>query len=110
MRHAGGLSSNGAAATFDDESALARRAIDLLVEHVRLADEREAESVEVELRSAATDWAARAKASQTTLKFRSARDDGTRLLKNFGEDGIGWPTMHSMRSVEQGVRLRARGE
>lgn len=110
VRHGIGFSSNGSASSFDDQSATVQKAIDLLLSHVRLADHREAASVEAELRSAAADWATRAQAPGAVLKYQSSQHPAERLLKNFGEDGIGWATMHSMRSVEQGVRIRPRGE
>jgi hypothetical protein len=110
VRHAVGYSSNSAAASFDDSSSAVQRAIALLVDHIRIADARESVTVEKELRRAATDWAQRARASTGKLKYESAKYPEERLLKNFGESGIGWPTMHSMRSVERGVRIRPRGE
>lgn len=110
VRHGVGYSSNGAAASFDDSSSVVQRAITLLLDHVRIADAREAMAVENELRQAAADWTARAKASGGALKYESTKNPEERLLKNFGETDIGWPTMHSMRSVERGVRIRPRGE
>lgn len=110
VRHAVGYSSNGAAASFDDSSSVVQRGIDLLLDHIRIADVREASAVEKELRRAAADWTGRAKVSAGALKYESSKHPEERLLKNFGEADIGWPTMHSMRSVERGVRIRPRGE
>ena len=36
--------------------------------------------------------------------------NGEALLKDFGERRDGWPTMHSMRSVDRQVRVLAVGE
>lgn len=110
IRHAVGLNANAAAASFDDSSAMARKAVDLILHHVRVADPREADAVESELRAAASDWAGRAAASGLTLKYEDSAAPARRLLKTFGDSDVGWPTMHSMRSVEQGVRIRPRGE
>lgn len=110
VRHAIGFSSNSAASSFDDQSSTVRKAIDLLVAHVGLADPREAHAVEAELRRAASDWAAKARATGGALKYESANRPDERLLKSFGDSGSGWPTMHSMRSVEKNVRIRPRGE
>lgn len=109
VRHAVGWSGNPDAHLFDSASPQVQKAIGLLMDHIRLADPREAAAIEAELRAAATDWANRAKAP-AGLKYESAKDPDERLLKTFGDGGIGWPTMHSMRSVERGVRIRARGE
>lgn len=109
VRHAVGWSGNPDAHVFDSTSPQVQKAIDLLMDHIRLADPREAVAIEAELRAAVTDWANRAKASGA-LKYDSTKDPDERLLKTFGDGGIGWPTMHSMRSVERGVRIRARGE
>jgi len=108
IRHAVGWSGNADASSFHAESPLAEKAIDLILSHVRLADPSEAAAVEAELRDAAEGWMARARVV-TGLKYDS-KDPEERLLKTFGDPGIGWPTMHSMRSVERGVRIRARGE
>lgn len=109
-RHGVGYSSNESAAMFDDESSRIQRAISMIMDHVRIADAREASEVEKELRRAAADWATRAKSDTGNLKYESTKHPEERLLKTFGDSGIGWPTMHSMRSVERGVRIRPRGE
>lgn len=108
IRHAVGWSGNADAQSFDASSPQAQKAIDLLMSHVKLADPDEAWAVEAELRDAAAGWTARAKAPGG-IKYES-KDPNERLLKTFGDRGVGWPTMHSMRSVERGVRIRARGE
>ena len=110
VRHAIGHSSNSDAAYFDDSSATVQKAIDLLLAHIRVSDVREVAAVEKELRDAAAGWTTRAKAAGSQLKYESSKHPEERLLKNFGDSDIGWPTMHSMRSVERGVRIRPRGE
>lgn len=108
VRHAIGWKSNSAAASFDSDSVQVEKAIRLLMSHIRLADAREADAVELELRDAAAGWATRAKSGRLT--YDVSNDSDGHLLKTFGNEGVGWPTMHSMRSVERGVRIRARGE
>ncbi|NHF63841.1 helicase-related protein [Microcella pacifica] len=110
MRHAAGYSKNDDAAAFDETSAFVQKAIGMLMDHIRLADEREAPTIERELRRAAADWNTRAKGSAGDLKYQGSKKTDDQLLKTFGDSGQGWPTMHSMRSVERGVRLRPRGE
>lgn len=110
VRHAIGWSSNDAAGSFNPSSAQVEKAIRLIVDHITVADPREAPEVERELRSAALDWGSRASSRTEPLKYESRRDPEERLLKNFGDPSIGWPTMHSMRSVDKSVRLRPEGE
>lgn len=109
-RHAIGWSGNDAAASFDPSSARVQKAIRLLTEHITIADPREAPDVALELREAAEDWGTFAADPTHPLKYESRRVPEERLLKNFGESGRGWPTMHSMRSVDKEVRLRPEGE
>ena len=109
-RHAIGWSTNAAAASFDVSAVQVEKAIRLLTDHIGVADPREAPEVELELRGAAQDWGAFAAGTATPLKYESRRNPEERLLKNFGESGGGWPTMHSMRSVDKEVRLRPEGE
>lgn len=109
-RHAIGWNTNDCAGHFDASSVQIDKAIRLLVGHISVADPREAPEVERELRSAALDWEARARSRDIPLKYESRRSPEERLLKNFGEPSIGWPTMHSMRSVEKEVRIRPEGE
>lgn len=109
VRHAIGWGSNDAAGSFNPSSIQVEKAIRLIVDHITLADPREAAEVERELRSAVLDWGSRAAGRTESLKYES-RDPEERLLKNFGDPSIGWPTMHSMRSVDKAVRLRPEGE
>lgn len=108
-RHAIGWNTNDAAASFDPASVQVEKAIRALVRHISVADPSEASKIEKELRSDAVDWGIRASNLSTPLKYESKHPD-ERLLKNFGDQGLGWPTMHSMRSVDKEVRLRPRGE
>jgi len=110
VRHAVGLNANDDACQFEASSAGVKKAISLLSKHIFMADQDEAPSVLAELQAAAEDWAYRASASPEPLKYEGPNTADNRLLKAFGESGVGWPTMHSMRSVEQSVRIRARGE
>lgn len=109
-RHAIGWSGNDDAALFDHESIQVSKAITLLLDHIAIADPREARAIKLELGAAAADWGARAKDKRLPLKYQSRRDPKERLLKNFGETTQGWSTMHSMRSVDKSVRIRPIGE
>jgi len=109
-RHAIGWNGNDDAALFDPASVHVEKAIDLLVSHIAIADNREAAAVEQELRNAAIDWGTMAADPANPLKYESRKSPDERLLKNFGDSARGWPTMHSMRSVDKAVRLRPEGE
>lgn len=112
MRHAGGLTHNEDALRFDENSAAVAKAVGLITSHVAIADEREGAIVRAELERAVRDWAQRAQVAQSDgskLKYHS-REAAERLLKQFTEDGVGWPAMNSMRSVDRVVRIRADGE
>ena len=112
VRHAGGLTHNDDARLFDVTSASVKKAIALLSAHVGSADPREAAVVRSELEMAAQDWdqhARKARDDGAKLKYRS-REPSERLLKQFTDEGVGWPTMNSMRSVDRVVRIRADGE
>lgn len=112
VRHAGGLTLNDDARLFDVSSATVKKAIALISAHVGAADPREAAVVRNELELAAEDWdrhARKAREGEANLKYRS-REPSERLLKQFTDEGLGWPTMNSMRSVDRVVRIRADGE
>lgn len=108
-RHAIGLARNDDACLFDPNSAQVGKAIDLLVQHIAIADPRERPGIEQELHDAAADWGRWASNKAVPLKYSSTSPD-ERLLKNFGDPARGWPTMHSMRSVDKAVRIRPQGE
>ncbi|WP_291378170.1 helicase-related protein [Demequina sp.] len=110
VRHGAGWSSNSSAGLFEQGARGVQKALSMLERHITVADPREAADVLSELRAAADDWAARIRSSPTPLKYESRKDVQERLLKSFGDDGPGWPTMHSMRSVDRQVRIRPRGE
>lgn len=112
MRHGAGLRRDGDAGGFDRDGAFAQKAVHLLAEHVGTADPREAEAVRRELLDAVDAWAARVatvRAEGGALRYK-AKDAEQRLLKQYTDSGVGWPTMNSMRSVDHVVRVRAKGE
>jgi len=110
VRHGVGLSENDAAGRYDPDSRGVERAIGLLEKHIAIADPREADAIHKELQAASEAWAARTAESTRPLKYQGRLGDEARLLKTFGDPGSGWPTMHSMRSVDRSVRLRPKGE
>lgn len=109
-RHAIGWSGNDDAALFDPDSVQVDKAVRLLLSHIEIADPREVRAIEIELRGAVTDWGSWAGDKTRPLKYQSRKTPDERLLKNFGDAARGWPTMHSMRSVDKAVRIRPIGE
>jgi hypothetical protein len=111
VRHGVGLRDNADAGNFSLDDVAVRTAIDRLVAVARRSDPDEADATERELRRLAREWQTRAELATTRgerLLYESR--DLPALLKNFGERGGGWPTMHSMRSVDRQVRVLAMGE
>ena len=112
VRHGGNLAANDDAALFDPESAMVRKAVAILKQHVAVADEREAAQVAEEIDQAVLDWVDarnRLAADGRKLHYRS-RDAEERLMRQYTEPGLGWPVMNSMRNVDGVVRVRAEGE
>lgn len=75
-------------------------------------DGYEAVATRDQLFSLARDWQALAEESAADGRslYYQASKPHTRLLKNFGEDGEGWETLHSMRSVDRQCSLLVIGE
>ena len=113
VRHAVGLNANGDAHRFDAEDTQVKRAVDFLKTHVAVADAREAAAVADEVDRAIDEWTAwRAAAQQegAELVYSSRKSDDRRLMRQFDQDGPGWPVMNSMRTVDRVVKVRANGE
>ncbi|MEV0168276.1 helicase-related protein [Nonomuraea fuscirosea] len=111
VRHGVGLRRKDQAGEFLIEDPLVQLALDRMVQAARRADSDEAEASERELRRIAGEWHERAQAISARgekLYYRSR--DHASLLKDFGAGGEGWPTAHSMRSVDRQVRIIAVGE
>lgn len=112
VRHAVGLNSNADAHRFDPDDAKLKKAVDLLKRHVAVADEREAAVVADEIDQAVVDWAMRRATAQregVELHY-SSRKPEERLMRQFDQEGQGWPVMNSMRTVDRVVKVRANGE
>lgn len=111
VRHGVGLRDNGAAGDFSRDDPAVKNAVARLVAAARIADPDEADHTERELLRFTREWQERAERAVTQgerLHYQSR--DNPALLKDFGEQGEGWPTMHSMRSVDRQVRVLAVGE
>lgn len=111
VRHGVGLRANDQAGAFSADDTLVRTAVERLYQIAASADPDETERVAAELSRLVAEWEHRARTAASrgeTLKYDSP--NGEALLKDFGEKKDGWPTMHSMRSVDRQVRVLAVGE
>jgi hypothetical protein len=55
-------------------------------------------------------WALEAKQAGKIFYYTSTGRGSRGLLKNFGEDGEGWPTLQSMRNIDRQARIELLGE
>lgn len=111
IRHGVGLRANDQAGGFSATDSLVQAAVARLNAIAKAADPDEADRVAAELDRLVAEWDHRARTAAErgeVLKYDSP--DGEALLKDFGERRDGWPTMHSMRSVDRQVRVLAVGE
>lgn len=112
VRHGANLSDNSDASFFDPASAGVKKAVELLKQHVAVADDREKDAVAREIDDAVLSWVdARNRVQQEGKKLLyHSRDQDERLMRQFTDPGRGWPVMNSMRNVDEVVRVRANGE
>jgi len=111
VRHGVGLRDNSDAGDFSCKDPAVKKALARLAATAKRADPGEAERSERELFRYAHEWQARAeRATRQGERLHYQSRDKPALLKDFGEQGEGWPTMHSMRSVDRQVRVLAVGE
>jgi len=113
VRHGAGLRSNNDAGGFSADDRSVAKAVSILRDAVGRAEPDVLAETELELRRLVNEWDRRAKDATdvgATLRYRSSDNDYPALLCDFGERKDGWPTMHSMRSVDRSVRVIAIGE
>jgi hypothetical protein len=113
MRHGAGLNGNADAAQFSAESPLSTKAVSILERKVELSEPEALAQTAYELRRLVADWQRRVQEADSRglrLLYESSDKDHPALLCDFGVKREGWPTMHSMRSVDRQVRVIAIGE
>ncbi|MER6626162.1 helicase-related protein, partial [Streptomyces sp. NPDC000931] len=113
VRHALGLSTEEAAADFDDQDPRLTSLVEEFLERARTADPDEEERVREHVDQLVEDWSRRlleAEASGGLLYRSNGRSQPQPgLLRRYTDDGGGWPTLDSMRSVDVDVRVRVTG-
>lgn len=107
-RHLLGASQNQEAISFDVEGEKTREALDQLLAVVERVDPREVDATRQHLERLLDEWETRQKQDHR-LSYYDASLSIPSLLKNFGANGDGWETLHSMRSVDRTCRLRVYG-
>jgi hypothetical protein len=101
-RHAANLPGNDDASGFDRTDPRIRDLMEQLVERAASADEQERHRVREHLDDLACKWEQSADAADEHGGLRyKGHESERRLLRRFLEDGDGWPTLDSMRSVDQ---------
>lgn len=112
LRHGAGLSANDAAAEFRADDVRVAHAITVLEQRIKRVDPRELPAASRQLRELAARWESLADdtAKQGKKLYYQASVPHVALLKNFGEDGTGWATLHSMRNVDRQCTVTVIGE
>jgi hypothetical protein len=113
VRHGAGLRANDQAGAFRAADPAVRKAVGILLDAVAKAEPDAVAETTMELQRLVNEWERRSREAETlglTLRYQSSDKDYPALLCDFGERRDGWPTMHSMRSVDRTVRVIAFGE
>jgi hypothetical protein len=113
VRHGTGLASNEAAADFTETDPEVQRVLDALIARAQEVDPYEAPETERHLRRLAAEWAEKAERARENgqiLHYRGGTRQIPSLLKDFGADGSGWDTLHSMRNVDRQCSVEVMGE
>ncbi len=113
VRHGVGLSANDDASHFRLDNPQVERALQTLEERARTIDPDEARSTSEHLRTLAAQWARLAEETaknHRSLYYQATTPQHTGLLRDFGAQGNGWATLHSMRNVDRQCRVRVQGE
>ncbi|MCP3138689.1 helicase-related protein [Pyxidicoccus xibeiensis] len=112
VRHGVGLSKNEDASRFRLDDPEVQRALRTLEERSRTIDPDEAGATSEHLRMLAAQWAELAEETMKNHRplYYRAPSPHTGLLRDFGAQGKGWATLHSMRNVDRQCRVRVRGE
>jgi helicase-like protein len=99
---------NAGAATIQNELAKLESVKDLIIERVRDVDPDEADGAEVQLSQLILDWKTQ-RERRGTLVYRDTRDPSRALLRDASQpadgDGEGFPTLWSLRDVDQESNL-----
>jgi superfamily II DNA/RNA helicase len=113
VRHGAGYTANGDAGRFDASDPQVVKAVNTLIEQAKIKDPAEADNTEIHLKRLVMEWqhkAATSKRSGYPLDYKSRSKQVPSLLTGFANKGDGWPTLHSMRSVDPECDITVLGE
>ena len=109
MRHWGGLPANDDASKFDKDDPKVGRAVNAILQHIRVADPDEYSDTKQDLWRLVEDWNSRVKEASDnryTLYYQGSGRGGRSLLGNFANaSNASWETLHSMRNVDSSCLL-----
>lgn len=106
VRHHLGLSSNAdASQVFPAYAKEVDALVERLVDIANAVDEKEAARVRTALQGYVDEWKLLSNENESLVYRDSSNIPGPRLLCDFGESG-GWPTLRSMRNVDNQTPLR----
>jgi len=108
IRHGAGFSEDEQAAEVDFDSTVVSRVVEQLIKRCSVSDSTTEKDIRRHIEQISDQWMTKRKAGESSRHFLNYKADSkemTVLLKNFGEEGPGIPTQHSMRNVDALVRL-----
>ena len=107
-RHLLGAGENEDAARFDPRAPSTHAAVQRVLSVVDRVDARERKATERHIQRLLDEWQARID-EDDRLRYQTSSRGQPSLLKDFGDWGDGWDTLHSMRNVDRTCRLRVIG-
>ena len=114
IRHACGLGANEDAMLFDPANQKIKKTLELLVKRMVRAEPAEKDNIEKHVNCLIEELVNLVKTASSEGRPLRYHGKGGRqystLLKNFGEEGEGWPTLNSMRNVDIESLIRIEGE
>jgi superfamily II DNA/RNA helicase len=111
IRHGAGYSANIDAKRFNPADPQVIKAINILLDQAKIKDPQEAANTEAHLHRLIKEWQSRIeKSARYPLAYKSESKQVHSLLKSFGSQGEGWPTLHTMRSIDPDCKITVLGE
>lgn len=112
IRHGScGLVRNDDARSFSKDTPCVQEAVGMLLSVIEDVDEDELDDAEEYLRRLVDEWEESARSHGDALRYDAyyAGENIHTLLKPFGKEGDGWPTLYSMRNVDGESPIRIAG-
>jgi hypothetical protein len=113
VRHRGGLAENADAGRFSKDLPVVADVKDVIRRAVAGSEPEELKAAEAHLARLVDEWdrwAGEGKKEHCALHYNFEGANFLSLLRQHGERRSGWPTLNSMRNVDQECRIWLRGE